>query len=181
MADGATSPLTLRVAAAADFDAVVALVNGAYRGETSRAGWANEADYIDGERTSLEALAAEAAENPDGLLLLAHSGGTFVGCVRVDPAGEGAWLVGMLTVRPDLQAAGLGRRILEAGEAAARARGAARIRMTVVNVREGLIAWYERRGYRRTGEIKPFPYADARFGVPRRPDLGFIVLERTLG
>jgi ribosomal protein S18 acetylase RimI-like enzyme len=172
--------LALREADAADLPAVVELVNRAYRGETSRAGWTNEAEYIDGERTSLEALAAEAAQSPLGALLLAETSQGLVGCVRIDPAGEGAWYLGMLTISPGLQAAGLGRRLLEAAEAAAQARGARRVRMTVVNIREGLIGWYERRGYRRTGELQPFPYDDARFGVPRRPDLAFAVLEREL-
>ena len=54
------------------------------------------------------------------------------------------------------------------------------IEMTVVHVRESLISWYERRGYRRTGETRPFPYADTRYGTPTRPDLVFIVLEKHL-
>ena len=54
----------------------------------------------------------------------------------------------------------------------------AALRMTVIDVRDELIAWYERRGYRRTGIRKPFPYGDTRFGVPRRDDLRFEVLEK---
>ena len=52
--------------------------------------------------------------------------------------------------------------------------------MTVIDVREELIAWYERRGYRRTGIKKPFPYGDTRFGQPKRDDLRFEVLEKPL-
>ena len=52
--------------------------------------------------------------------------------------------------------------------------------MTVVNVREGLIAWYMRRGYAWTGEVLDFPYDDLRFGTPNRQDLSFVVLERAL-
>ena len=180
MAAGEGPGFTLREAGLADHPAVAALVNGAYRGESSRAGWANEADYIDGERTSVEALAAEAAESPDGVLLLAQAPDGLIGCVRIDPAGEGVWYLGMLTVDPTLQRGGLGRRLLEAAEQAAQTRGARRIRMTVVNLRTALIAWYERRGYRRTSEEIAFPYEDARFGTPRRPDLAFVVLERAL-
>ena len=178
MGAGEGPNFTLREAGCADHPAVAALVNGAYRGESSRAGWANEADYIDGDRTSVEALAAE---SPEGALLLAEAPGRLLGCVRIDPAGEGVWYLGMLTVDPTLQRGGLGRRLLEAAEQAAESRGARRIRMTVVNLRTALIAWYERRGYRRTGEEIAFPYDDARFGVPRRPDLAFVVLERTIG
>jgi hypothetical protein len=52
--------------------------------------------------------------------------------------------------------------------------------MTVIQVRDTLIAWYERRGYSLTGETKPFPYGDDRFGRPLRNDLHFVVLEKTL-
>ena len=55
------------------------------------------------------------------------------------------------------------------------------MRMTVIDVRHELIAWYERRGYRRTGVHKPFPYGDPRFGIPRRDDLRFEVLEKAFG
>jgi ribosomal protein S18 acetylase RimI-like enzyme len=87
----------------------------------------------------------------------------------------------MLAVRPGMQDRGLGRVLLEHAEAAGRAGGAQIARMTVVGVRVSLIAWYERRGYRRTGETQPFPYQDARFGQPARPDLDFVVLEKSLG
>ena len=46
--------------------------------------------------------------------------------------------------------------------------------------RDDLIAWYERRGYRRTGKMSPFPYGDERFGIPKRPDLEFELLVKTL-
>ncbi len=61
-----------------------------------------------------------------------------------------------------------------------RARGGKRVRITVVNVRDALIAWYIRRGYDKTGETEPFPYGDDRFGHPLRDDLGFVVLEKAL-
>jgi len=91
-----------------------------------------------------------------------------------------AWYLGMLTVRPDRQDQQLGRRLLSAAEDYARTRGARRIRMTVIHQRETLIAWYERRGYRVTGETEPFPYEDARFGRPLQEGLFFDVLERDL-
>jgi hypothetical protein len=54
------------------------------------------------------------------------------------------------------------------------------IRLKVVNARDTLIAWYVRRGYRLTGETLPFPYDDGRFGSPRRSDLTFIILDKTI-
>jgi hypothetical protein len=55
------------------------------------------------------------------------------------------------------------------------------MRMTVIRQREELIAWYERRGYRRTGQLTPFPYGDERFGIPQRADLEFELLVKPLG
>ena len=170
----------------ADFPSVVDLLNLAYRSAPPVAGreWSTEAGYIVGDRMTLPMLAADLAANPEARVMLWLEDGWLAGCVWLEPAPghrEPTWYLGMLTVRPDLQAGGAGRRLLEAAEAQARALGARRIRMTVVNVRDGLIAWYERRGYTRTGEVLPFPYDDLRFGAPTRPDLSFVVLERALG
>jgi len=55
------------------------------------------------------------------------------------------------------------------------------MRITVIVQRTELIEWYERRGYRRTGETAPFYYGDPRFGLPKRDDLSFIVMEKPLG
>jgi ribosomal protein S18 acetylase RimI-like enzyme len=81
---------------------------------------------------------------------------------------------------PASQNSGFGRKLLEAAENFAASDGARTIEMTVVNVREALIAWYERRGYQRTGETRPFPYGDNRYGTPTRKDLNFVVLEKQL-
>jgi GNAT superfamily N-acetyltransferase len=173
----------LAQATAADLPAVAALVNSAYRGETSRQGWTTEADYIDGQRTDAATLAADLAEKPQARLLVLRDGpgGELLGTVWLEPTGEaGTWYLGMLTVRPDLQARQLGRALLAEAEAAAATLGARRIRMTVVGIRDTLIAWYQRRGYALTGEMRPFPYDDPSFGVARRRDLDFVVLEKGL-
>ena len=52
--------------------------------------------------------------------------------------------------------------------------------MTVIANRGELIAWYERRGYVLTGERRPFPLDDPRFGLPKTRDLAFVVLEKPL-
>jgi ribosomal protein S18 acetylase RimI-like enzyme len=160
-----------------DLDEVAALVNRAYRaGE----GWTHEADYLGGERTTGAGLRADLAASPQAVLLTVRDEmeGPLHGVVWLEPVGDDAWYLGMFTVRPDLQDRKLGRRLLEAAESFAIARGARRIRLTVVAVRDSLIAWYERRGYRLTGEREPFPYEDQRFGIPRRDDLDFVVLEK---
>jgi ribosomal protein S18 acetylase RimI-like enzyme len=166
----------------ADLDAVADLVNSAYRGDSSRQGWTTEADYLGGQRTDAQILARDLAADAEAVLLTLRDepGGPLLGCAWLEPAGEGAWYLGMLTVRPDLQDRKLGRTMLEAAEARAKELGARRIIMTVVNIRDTLIAWYGRRGYAPTGETRPFPYGDQRFGEPLRDDLAFIVLGKNL-
>ncbi len=167
-----------------DLDDVVELVNLSYRGASAQAGWTHEHDWIAGPRTTREGLERELSASGDAVIFgQRDDGGVLRACVLLDLSRGGperTGYIGMLTVRPDLQDAGLGRRMLAYAEDAARARGARRARMTVLSIRDSLIAWYERRGYARTGETQPFPYDDQRFGAPRRADLEFIVLDKPL-
>jgi ribosomal protein S18 acetylase RimI-like enzyme len=169
-------------AEATDLPAVADLVNSAYRGESSRQGWTTEADYLGGQRTDAQTLVRDLAASPAAALLTLRdeAGGPLLGCVWLEPAEGKAWYLGMLTVRPDIQDRQLGRTMLASAEAYAREQGARRVRMTVIQIRDTLIAWYERRGYTATGERRPFPYADQRFGEPARDDLEFIVMEKDL-
>ena len=170
------------IATDADLDAVAALVNSGYRGDSSRAGWTTEADFLGGQRTDAEALRADLVARPAAAILTLRDepGGPLLGSVWLEPQAPEVWYLGMLTVRPDLQARQLGRTMLAEAEAYAASRGARRIRMSVITLRDSLIAWYERRGYSRTGEQLPFPYGDERFGIPLGDDLRFEVLEKTL-
>ena len=171
--------IELRDATEADYPEIIALTNKAFRGTGPDASW-NIEDVIDGDRINESLLREDLARAPDGHLLIWREAGEHLGHVRLDPVGGGTWYLAMLTVRPDRQDQQLGRRLLSASEDFARARGGRRIRMTVVNVRDTLIAWYERRGYALTGETEPFPYGDNRYGVPNRDDLTFVVLERPI-
>jgi ribosomal protein S18 acetylase RimI-like enzyme len=173
--------LQVRPATLDDVAAVVALVESAYRGESSRAGWTTEADLLVGQRTDAAAV-AEAVSGPDRLVLVAAGpeDGGLVGCCELQVRAGGCYF-GMFAVSPGRQGSGLGSSLLAAAERHATDRlGAARMEMTVIGQRPELIAWYERRGYRRTGETRPFPYGDERFGLPRRPDLRFVVLAKSL-
>ena len=171
--------LTFRAATAADTDSVIALVESAYRGDASRVGWTTEADFLDGRRTGADDIEAILAR-PHSRLLLAHNDGELVACAHV-AVEDGAGYFGMFSVVPSLQGAGVGKAVLAEAERIARDEfGQARMQMTVIDVRDELIAFYERRGYRRTGIRKPFPYGDARFGLPRRDDLRFEILEKAL-
>ena len=174
-----SADFALRLATASDVPSLVTLVNSAYRGESSRAGWATETDLIGGIRIDAERLAATIAT--DGNVVLVHEvAGAIVACVHLERQETHGYL-GMLTTKPTLQAQGTGRLMLEAAEAWAREHWQAQeMHMTVIVQRETLIAWYERRGYVRTGETKPFPYGDERWGLPKRDDLAFYVLKKPL-
>jgi ribosomal protein S18 acetylase RimI-like enzyme len=172
--------MLLKPATEADYPAITDLANFAFRGSGPEAGWNSEADYIAGPRLTESLLRADLASKPTAHLLTYRDDpdGPLLGTVLLEPKENGIWYLGLLTVRPDLQNRQLGRTLLAAAENFAKERGARRIRMTVVNVRATLIAWYQRRGYALTGEIQPFPYDDRRFGKPLRDDLSFVVLER---
>lgn len=169
----------LRAATPADHPEIIALTNRAFRDTGPRASW-NVEDLIEGERINESLLREDLAAPGAHLLIWRDAGGDHLGHVRLDPHPDGLWHLGMLTVRPDRQDAGLGRTLLAASEDWVRARGGRTIDMTVIHQRETLIAWYVRRGYVVTGRTKPFPYDDARFGRPTRPDLYFDVLEKAL-
>lgn len=170
----------LRPATAADIPALHALVERAYRGDSARVGWTHEAELLGGQRIDAAALAAIIAD-PQQRILLAEQDGTLAGCVQLTAKDAATAYLGLLTVDPARQAGGLGRRLIAAAERlAADAFGARAVEMTVIRQREGLIAYYQRRGYALTGEERPFPYHDRRFGVPTRPDLAFVVLNKSL-
>ena len=171
--------LRFRDATAADIDAIVALVTSAYRGEASRAGWTTEADILDGNRIDPEVLRAD-IERARSRVVLAERDGALLACAHVAEE-DGAGYFGMFSVVPGLQGGGIGKRLLaECERIAAEEWRLPAMRMTVIDVRDSLIAFYERRGYRRTGIFKPFPYGDARFGIPLRDDLRFEVLDKAL-
>ncbi len=158
----------------ADIPALAILVNSAYRGESSKKGWTTEADLLGGIRTSEESLRAMLL-NPNALILSYIEADKLLGCIYLETKGADLYL-GMLTVSPDTQATGIGKKLLLAAEKIAVDKQCRAITMTVIAQRHELIAWYERRGYRPTGETQPFPN-DPRFGIPKQP-LEFIVMEK---
>lgn len=160
---------------------IAALVKLAYRGDDSRTGWTTEADLLADDRIDAAGVRAK-IETPDGVVLTVRDeNALLVACCELVSHGNGLAYFGMFAVRPDLQAAGLGRRILEAAERLAVARWAAtRMEMTVIGQRRELIEWYERRGYHLTDERRPFPYQHLVNGPALRDDLYFAVLTKDL-
>ncbi|GAB3306377.1 GNAT family N-acetyltransferase [Luteimonas notoginsengisoli] len=179
--------LAFRNATTADVDDIVALVTSAYRGDASRAGWTTEADFLDGNRIDADVLRMD-IERPRSRVVLAERGNgpgsgpahRLLACAHVaDEGGHGYF--GMFSVVPGLQGGGIGKSLLAECERIARQDWQLPdMRMTVIDIRDELIAFYERRGYRRTGVYKPFPHGDERFGIPKRDDLRFEVLEKML-
>lgn len=159
---------------------VVALLNHAYRSGGEEAGWTTEAGLLDGDRISEQTLRQELADKPHASLLVWKIDAAINGCVWLEPVEDGVWYLGSLAVSPALQNARYGRRLLAAAEQWCRARGGKTVKMTVLQARDTLVAWYLRRGYRRTGETEPFPADDTRFGIPTRPGLFFEVLTKPL-
>jgi ribosomal protein S18 acetylase RimI-like enzyme len=170
--------MRIRAAETDDIPAIVALVNRAYRGDSARGGWTHEADILSGQRID-SAMVAAKLEDTSHAFLIAEDERALIGCVEVVDQGAAAYM-GLLTVDPDQQGRGLGRQLAKAAEDLARRRGCRRTKMTVIEGRDELIAWYERLGYARTGAREPFPMHDRRFGEPQRPDLAFVVLEKAL-
>lgn len=174
-----SASLQFRRAQAADVPRIVALVESAYRGDVSRTGWTTEADLLDGQRTDPEEIASLCTSD-SARIVLASDGYELLGSVVLAPEAGGLYL-GMLSVQPTLQGRGVGRALLAEAERIAHDEGhGTRIRMTVIGQRSELIAWYVRNGYRVTGRREPFPYGQPRFGLPKRPDLYFEVLEKEL-
>jgi ribosomal protein S18 acetylase RimI-like enzyme len=159
-----------------DLSEVVAFLNSMYGRHALRGGWTSEADLVAAPLVDVETVRTALAQKPGAaLLVLRNDLGELLACVSLEPATDDIWHVGMLTVRPDFQDRKIGRRLLEAAETVARENGARLMRMKVINVRDSLISWYQRRGYILSGESFPVPYGD-----PPRPDLSFIMLEKAL-
>jgi ribosomal protein S18 acetylase RimI-like enzyme len=172
--------VAFRVAQPTDVAAIVALVESAYRGDASKQGWTTEADMLDGQRTDPSSVGGLLVK-PDSRVLLAESEqGELLACAHIEKLGDAGYF-GMFSVRPTLQGSGIGRAVLAEAERIARDEWQCReMQMTVISIRDELVAWYERRGYHRSGVFKPFPYGDARFGIPKRDDLRFELLVKPL-
>jgi ribosomal protein S18 acetylase RimI-like enzyme len=174
-----TTSIQISLSVIQDASALSALVNSGYRGEESKKGWTTEADLLGGQRIDVPRL-EELLRQPNTVILKALSGEGLWGCVLLEKQNEKCYL-GMLTVSPLLQNKGLGKALLRASEDFARETFHCQyIHMNVISSRTELISWYERAGYTLTGETRPFPMHDTRFGIPKVSHIEFVVLQKSL-
>jgi ribosomal protein S18 acetylase RimI-like enzyme len=167
----------ISVASVPDIPQLLKLINSAYRGEDAKKGWTHEAELIDGDIRTDETSLKQVIRTPGAVILKYEQERKIVGCVYLQKKGDRLYL-GMLSVSPEIQAQGIGKKLLKAADEHAKKNNCSVIEMTVISVRHELIAWYERNGYHKTSKREPFPN-DGRFGNPRQ-DLEFVYLEKTV-
>ncbi|MDX6189795.1 GNAT family N-acetyltransferase [Flavobacterium sp. Fl-318] len=161
----------------ADIPALNLLINSAYRGESSKKGWTTEADLLEGKRTTEEEL-TQTIQDPKNTILKFTENGKIISSVLLVEKEHQLYL-GMLTVSPELQNSGIGRKMLTEAENHAKSLGLNSIIMTVISVREQLIAWYKRNGYEDTGEREAFPQSEIHVNISEKP-LEFIYFEKKI-
>jgi ribosomal protein S18 acetylase RimI-like enzyme len=167
----------ITIALLADVPQLNKLINSAYRGETSKKGWTTEANILEGFRTTEQELEHIIA-TPKNTLLQIEENNSIIGCVLLIEKEDQLYL-GMLTVSPELQNSGIGKKLLLQAETFALAKNLSKIVMTVISIREELISWYKRNGYHDTGQREPFPEGDVHIPISSTT-LEFMVLEKVL-
>jgi ribosomal protein S18 acetylase RimI-like enzyme len=168
-----TEDLIVRIAVPADLARLHPVIERAYRGDSARQGWTHEADLLSGERIDYDELHLF-LDAQKQRLLVAERGNTVLGCVALTRQNRDLAYLGLLCVDPSCQAGGIGKMIMAAAERVARDElGVSRIEMTVISQRVELIAYYERRGFVRTRETRPFP-------ILVDPPLDMVVLEKAI-
>lgn len=170
--------MVLRTAVVQDISRLNELVNSVYRGENAQKGWTTEAALLDGQRVDDQML-ADIISNVRERIFLFEDSGQILGCVHSVDKEKNVFL-GMLSVPVELQGRGLGKKLMNIVEKDAKARGFAAVQMHVLSVRQELLDWYYRHGYKNTGEKSLWPYGDKKWGIPKRDDLEFLVLSKNL-
>lgn len=187
--------LVFQKATPSDVPSLLALIRSAYRGESSRAGWTTEADFVTDDRIDETGL-LQKINAPNGLVLVARSAAASspedddappppLACCEIlrHPEPSKIAYLGLFSVSPTLQNGGIGKKVLAEAERLARETlGAEVMDLQTLWMRDELIAYYERRGYHVVkGETRPFPYehmVNPRPGM--REDLYFVVMRKSL-
>jgi ribosomal protein S18 acetylase RimI-like enzyme len=146
----------ISIANSNDIPAITKLLNCAYRGTSSKKGWTTEAHLISGDiRTDDTSVQNVINQTYSVLLKYVNEQQEIVGCVNLQKHEDRVYL-GMFSVDPELQGAGIGKKLLLAAEEYAQHLQCNSIYMSVISVRTDLISWYNRHGYKDTGERKDF-------------------------
>ena len=168
--------MTITKATIEDIPQLEILINSAYRGDGSKKGWTTEAHLLDGKRTNVDEL-QKIIDQPHVSILKYHNDDNeIIACVYLKKNDDKMYL-GMLTVSPEIQAHGIGKKLLFASEEFAMQNKCDAMQMTVISVRSELIAWYQRHGYHDTGKRSPF---EAGALSKQLQPLEFIYMEKKL-
>ena len=168
------SQFTLEKAEISHSQDICNLINLTYRGES---GWTRETHIIGGNRTNLDEI-TQAMEKTDAQFYVVYLKQRLVTCIYLAKEQHQTAYVGFFSVHPDFQGKGIGKYILQQAETIAKVQfSAIKIRMYVVSQRPELIAFYERRGYQRTGSQDPYPL-HLKIGVPKIFGLTIEYLEK---
>lgn len=157
-----------------------ALVNSAYRGDSSKQGWTTEADLLDGQRTDPQSLIKD-IKTPHNQFELAFEGrsSNLLGSIHLIQELPDTLYFGMLTVDPSMQGQGFGKILLAHAESVAKAYGLKKLRCVVIPSRTELIDFYKRRGFKETGKFEDFPVGEE-FGIPKVEGLKLQEFVKTL-
>lgn len=153
--------LKIRLAQTADEEALVRLINAAFRVEQP---------FIEGERIDLAGVGGYMEK---GRFLVAEDSAGLVGCVYVELRGERGYL-GLLGVDPLRQGSGLGRKLMDAAEGYFREAGCRSVDLRIVSARTPLPAFYRHLGYEETGTA---PFAP---NVPLKVPCHYILMSKSL-
>ena len=165
--------MTFEPASIDDAESINMLINQAYRGEE---GWTRETEIVEGERSSVNDV-MELIQNPETHLFVATIDGVAAACICIEEKEKQAY-IGTFAVNPTFQNQGIGKQALSFAEKHAfNQLGSNKFVMVVISQREELISYYERRGYRRTGEISEYP-VHLNVGIPAIEGLTIECLEK---
>jgi predicted N-acetyltransferase YhbS len=157
----------IRVATEADIEAIRRLVNQAFEVERFLKKGGGDRLQGDGE---LEELWQR------GTFMVKEEDGVPVGCVYVEPRGERAYL-GLLSITPERQGAGLGKQLNAAAENFARQQGCRWMDLRVVSPRvDLLLPVYRRLGYVETGTQEYPAVLVEKMSIPGH----FVLMEKPL-
>lgn len=169
----------LRLATIDDAPQVQQLVQAAFRAPDGREGWTADMELGNRFRIEVEQVAATITR-ADGVVLMTTVAGNLVASVEVVKRSDGHARLSMLSVDQRYQSNGLGRQVLEyAEDYCRRTWSATAMELNALSTRQNLISWYQRRGYRETGETSPFPREEfSDLDLPE--DLCFVEMEKDL-